>query len=159
METPLEHLQASTGGGLDFGFGALPPMANAQHAHGTNVPLHQSVHPIGAGRGTARTVNMVAQGHDENIAERKPILIKVNDTDVWDCNENELYEMLFRWQLNLGRHGLQYAAALVARTLTDEMAYDRRRPVEQRQEIIFQSNLLFAYVVNAFHRKQKKASH
>ena len=57
METPLEHLQASTGGGLDFGFGALPPMANAQHAHGTNVPLHQSVHPIGAGRGTARTVN------------------------------------------------------------------------------------------------------
>ena len=57
METPLENLQASTGGGLFFGFGALPSMANA---HGPNVSSYQSVHPIGASQpqgGTTRTVN------------------------------------------------------------------------------------------------------
>ena len=49
METPLEHLQATTGGGLDFGFGALPPMANAQHAHGPNVAFNQPARSFGAG--------------------------------------------------------------------------------------------------------------
>ena len=64
METPLEHLQASTGGGLDFGFGALPSMANAHHANGPNVSSHQPVRPIGAGQpqgGTTRTVNKTAK--------------------------------------------------------------------------------------------------
>ena len=61
-------------------------------------------------------VNMVAPS--PILRDTKILVIKVNESDIYNGEENGLLAIFFRWQISLMSNGLKYAAYAVAGTLS-----------------------------------------
>ena len=105
--------------------------------------------PAHKAQSTSPASNMVAPG-SILLQEKKTLTIKVNEQDIYNGDENSLYDVFFRWQLILMSHGLQYAARAVARegyVVTTAEAHER-----MGQELQF----LFSFITERISSKTEK---
>ena len=155
----LRELQASMRNGGLNGFGSMPnalPAMNAGPTFGwSNIPIPPTQHPERVSMPPdAVPTNMVAQ-----VTKLIPT-IKVNDNDIWNCNPDELYDMLFRWTLSLSRYDLHFAALMARRQFRQVFITTCADPV-QKDKMKKESQFLFHFLIEriSFKTERGKALH
>ena len=84
------------------------------------------------------------------LQEKKTLTIKVNDQDIYNGDENTLFDVFFRWQLILLSNGLQYAARIVSR---EGYVISTQ---EQQDRMSLETQFLFGFVTERISSKTEK---